>query len=104
MATMKDIKKGYCDEVYTGLSEMKERIVALRNNLVPTYGKESDAFKMFERHLSELTDQIDWKLQILSHACPYDWKGSGEYNENTVSVGPTDNAPIADFSGGYLGG
>jgi hypothetical protein len=104
MAVVKDIKKGYCDEVYIGLSDMKERLLTMRDNLALHYGGESEIFGTFERHLCELVDQINWKLQILSHACPYDWKGSSEYEENIVSVGPTDNAPASNFSGGYLGG
>ncbi len=103
MTTVKDIKKGYCDDVYAELSSMKERLLAMRDDLARTYGAETNIFGLFERHLCELADQIDWKLQILSHACPYDWKGSAGYEENTVSVGPAEKTAI-DFSGGYLGG
>jgi hypothetical protein len=106
MATIKDIKKGFCDEVFTELSGMKERIMDIRDDLARTYGEETGLLGMYERHLRELADQIDWKLQILSHACPFDWKGSAEaeYVENAVSVGPADTSPETDFSGGYLGG
>jgi hypothetical protein len=103
MATIKEIKKGYCDEVYTGLSGMKEGILAMRDKLARTYPAESEFFGLYERHLCELVDQIDWRLQILSHTCPYDWKGSVEYEENTVSVGAAETF-TTDFSGGYLGG
>lgn len=104
MATVKNIKKGYCDDVYAGLSELKTRIMAMRENLERTYGAESAVFGTFDRHLGELVEQIDWKIQILSHACPTDWKGSDEYNDNTVSVGPTDHATANSLAGGYLGG
>jgi hypothetical protein len=101
MATVKDIKKSYCDDVYSELSEMKSRILAMQDNLKSTYGQQRDIVETFGRHLCELADQIDWKLQILSHACPFDWEGSKDYEENTVSVG---SSPGIDFSGGYLGG
>jgi hypothetical protein len=103
MGTVKDIKNNYCDDVFAGLSAAKKGIEEMRNNLIRTYGEESDLFKKYERHLCELVDQIDWKLQILSHACPYDWKGSSEYEEG-VSVGSTGTAAMPEFSGGYVGG
>jgi hypothetical protein len=105
MGTVKNINaKGFCDEAYTELSGMKMKILGLRDNLVRTYGAETKVFGMYERHLRELADQIEWKLQILSHACPFDWQGSTEYSDNIVSVGPAEKAPDIDFSGGYLGG
>ena len=103
MGTVKDIKKNYCDDVFTGLSAAKNGIVEMKNNLAGVYDTESELFRTYERHLSELIEQIDWKLQILSHACPYDWKGSSEYEEG-VSVGPTGTAAMPEFSGGYVGG
>jgi len=72
-------------------------------DLAGTTGVETNVSGLFDRHLSELVDQVDWKLQILSHTCPYDWKGSDEFGENTVSVGPAEKTAI-DFSGGYIGG
>ncbi|HSQ78093.1 MAG TPA: hypothetical protein VLN91_04305 [Nitrospirota bacterium] len=105
MAAVKDIKKGVCDNMFGGLSDVKKRIEALRDDLARTYKTEDNLSVLYERHLGELIEQIDWKLQILSHACPYDWKGSAEaeYTDNTVSVGPADTS-IPDFAGGYLGG
>ncbi|MGE5172450.1 MAG: hypothetical protein ACM3MD_01340 [Betaproteobacteria bacterium] len=103
MATVKDMKKGFCDDVYIELESMKERIMALQDQLARDYQAEDELFGLYDRHLHELVDQIEWKLQILSHACPYDWKGSAEYEENSVSVGTAETFPT-DFSGGYIGG
>ncbi len=103
MATMKDIKKGICDEAYTELEGMKERLEMLREKFRSAYPIKDELSVLYERHLLELAEQIDWKLQIISHACPYDWKGSVEYEENVVSVGPAPTKDV-DFSGGYLGG
>jgi hypothetical protein len=103
MATVKNIKKDYCDDVYTELSGMRDRIMRMREDLARTNAGEAHFFELFDRHLGELADQLEWKLQILSHACPYDWKGSAGYEENRVSVGQVEK-PITDFSGGYLGG
>ncbi len=106
MATIKDMKKSYCDDVYTELSGMKDRIMKMQESLAERYGEQKGFVEQYQRHLCELADQIDWKIQILSHACPYDWKGSSEseYEENAVSVGPAEPMPGPDFAGGYLGG
>ena len=96
--------KAFCDDVYTELEGIRLRILTMKDELELTYGKESEPFNRYERHLTELADQIGWKLQILSHACPYDWKGSVEKVENVVSVQPPDPASAPEFSGGYVGG
>jgi len=105
MATVKEINvKSFCDAAYTELSGMKKKILDMREDLARSYGAETKVFGMYERHLRELADQIEWKLQILSHACPFDWKGSTEYGDNIVSVGPAEKSAVTEFSGGYLGG
>jgi hypothetical protein len=105
MATVKNRGKEICDEVYTEFSGIKEKLETLRTRLTHATGVETKINGLLERHITELEEQIDWRLQILSHACPYDWKGSSEkeYEENTVSVGPAERT-LSDFSGGYLGG
>jgi hypothetical protein len=95
--------KSVCDEVYAELEIMRMKILTMNDELTMTYGDDEEPLKMFKRHLSELADQIEWKLQILSHACPYDWKGSRETVESIVSVQP-ETVEGPDFSGGYLGG
>ncbi len=105
MATVKGINvKGYCDAMDTELAGMKDRINALREDAKRTYGADSELFHTHERHLVELADFIDWKLQILMKACPFDWQGADKDIESTVSVGPAEKTPGTDFSGGYLGG
>ena len=105
MAKVKDIKKnGYCDEVHRELKKMKESIFALQNDAKKAYGEHSERAMTYGRHLCELADMIDWKLQLLLKACPFDWEGAGSDVESTVSVGPSEIAPGPDFSGGYVGG
>ena len=103
MATVKNIHKNICDETYSELENVKDKIVALRGHIVRDYAGEERILGVYERHLSELVDQIEWKLQIMSHSCAHDWEGSNGYEENTVSVGPAEKAE-EDFSPGYLGG
>jgi hypothetical protein len=108
MGSVREIKKttvtSFCDEVYTELAGMRMKIITMSEDLSAAYGDDSLPLNMFKRHLSELSDQIEWKLQILSHVCPYDWKGSKEEVESTVSVRQTETIAGPDFSGGYLGG
>lgn len=102
MGTTKDIKKNICDETFTRLADVKEKIVALQEGLVRNYPNEPGIVGVYTRHLGELADQIDWKLQIMAHSCSYDWKGSEEFSE-IVEVGPASKMD-EDFSPGYLGG
>jgi hypothetical protein len=105
MASLMNVKesKGFCDEVYTRLADMKKEILELRDQSVArSPGKDIEG-GMFVRHLSELADQIDWKLQILSHSCPVDWKGSADYTE-TAQVNAVEKPGDIEFSPGYVGG
>ena len=105
MASVLNVKetKGFCDEVYTQLADMKEKIIELKDRSVAiSPGKDIEG-GMFVRHLSELVDQIDWKLQILSHSCTVDWKGSVDYAE-TAQVNTTEKSGDIEFSPGYVGG
>ncbi len=105
MATVTDINvKGYCDTVYTRLTDIKKSIEDMRDNLEHTYGVESELFEVHDRHLCELADFVDWKLQILMKVCPFEWKGRDEGIESSVSVSPPENLRDTDVSGGYMGG
>ena len=103
--TKKMINKNICDETYFELSDVKDRIIELRDSLGRNFGHDRKILDVYERHLTELADQIDWKLQIMSHSCSYNWLGSDaeEFMENTVSVGPPEKFG-EDFSPGYVGG
>ncbi len=103
MASVMNVKesKGFCDEVFTELSSMKRKIVELRDRSAAGGVREDIGGGKFGRQLAELADQIDWKLQILSHSCSYDWRGSADYEGAQVEAG---KAKDAEFSPGYLGG
>jgi len=105
MASLMNVKesKVFCDEVYTRLADMKETIIELKGrSIAKSPGKDIEG-GMFVRHLGELADQIDWKLQILSHSCPVDWKGAADYEE-TAQVNTLEKSGDIDFSPGYVGG
>jgi len=107
MATARELKeKIYFEEVYKVLEGMKMKIYVLREELAKTYGKDSRELLTQDRHLIELAEHIDWKLQVLEKGSAFDWKaakGNKPEVQTDVSVRPPDiTGP--DFSGGYIGG
>jgi hypothetical protein len=93
----------FCDEVYTELTDMKKRIIELEHKSVAkSPGKDIEG-GMFVRQLNELADQIDWKLQILSHSCAIGWEGAENYEE-TAQVSTIEKSRDGEFSPGYVGG
>ncbi len=106
MASVMNVKesKEFCNEVYTQLEGIREKIIKLRNrSSVGGPTSDIDGGK-FARQLTELADILDWKLQILSHSCSYGWKGASDY-EGDAQVDEMDRASDSDnFSGGYIGG
>jgi hypothetical protein len=105
MGTVKDIKKTeYCDEVLNELTFMMQNIHELRGMLEKAYGRDSEVFRVHDRHLVELAEYMDWKLQILATACPFDWKGLGPDVQSEVSVSQPELSAVRDTAGGSLGG
>jgi hypothetical protein len=104
MGSAKDMKEGtdFCDRVYTELSGMKEKIAVLRNDAQKS-GDDKKIKAGYERHLGELFDEIEWKLQILAHSCSYGWKGSDEFDHD-VQISADERSREDDFSPGYVGG
>src|SRR5512146_1444156 len=104
MATAKNIKLyGYCDDVNKELASMKARLHELQEEVKTVYGADNELALAHGRHLCELADMIEWKLQILMKACPFEWKGADKDIES-VSVGPAEATTGPDFSGGSIGG
>ena len=105
MATANELKeKAYFEDVYKELEGIKRRLYVLRENLAGTYGKDSPMLIAHDRHLVEMAEYIDWKLQILEKGTSFDWKaakGSRQDIQSDVSV-RTPEGP--EISGGYLGG
>jgi hypothetical protein len=104
MATVKNIKvNDYCDAVNSELVSMKMRLHELQEDVKKTYGPDNELARAHGRHLCELADMIEWKLQLLMKSCPFEWKG-GDKDIDYVSVGESETTTGPDFSGGYVGG
>ncbi len=105
MATVKNIKiNGYCDELSGKLMSIKESIHLLREDAKKAYGEDSESSNIYERHLSELSDMVEWKLQLLMKACPFEWKGTDREFDRVASVASSEEIAKSEFSGGYMGG
>jgi hypothetical protein len=104
---MEQKQKSYFEDVDRELEGIKMRIYLLREELARTYGKNDPMLIAQDRHLVELVEYVDWKLQVLEKGTSFDWKTSrGIRNEiqSDVSVGETESGTGPDISGGYLGG
>lgn len=108
MATAKEIKERvYFEEVYNVLEGFKKRLYLLREALARTYGKDSRMFLDHDRHLREMAEHIEWKIQVLEKGTSFDWKtirGNRDKIESAVSVLPPEAAAGSDISGGNVGG
>lgn len=94
----------YLKEVFTELEAVKGRVLALRRDLAEVTVGKGTIFAAHDRHLLELAEYIDWKLQVLEKGTPFDWKAAGTIVESDVSVRAPEKTAGPDFSGGYLGG
>ena len=108
MATAMELKeKAYFEDVDRELESIKRRIYLLREELARTYGKDNPILTAQDRHLVELAEYVDWKLQVLEKGTSFDWsttRGGGKDIQSEVSVRIPEKAAGPDFSGGYLGG
>lgn len=93
-----------CDEIYIELTGMRMRLLTMINEMEMQYGEDVHPLRAYKDHLLQLADQIEWKVQILSHACPYEWKGSREKVESTVSVPGADAGSLPEIPAGSVGG
>ena len=105
MSAVKAItEQEYLKEVFSELEAVKVRIIKLRKDLNEVTGGKGTIFAAHDRHLMEVAEYIDWKLQVLEKGTGFDWKAAGMTVESEVSVRAPEKPSGPDFSGGYLGG
>lgn len=104
MARHRDINN-YCDSLYSELAGMKETLGDFLARINHMEGKDKAVLSSHIRHISELIQTIDWKLEIFSRECPVDWNKLGKESESSASVPSSESLKNPDFpSGGYAGG
>ena len=105
MATAMEMKeKAYFEDVDKVLENIKMQLYVLREELARTYGKESPMLAAQDRHLVELVEYVDWKLQVLEKGTGFDWKTSRGPRKDIVSDVSVNIPEKPEISSGYLGG
>ncbi len=104
MATARDIKFGnYCDRIYHDLSGMKATLTEYVEEINSMAGPEKEVLAPHVPHYQDIIRMIDWKLEILTKVCPFEWAGfKGVETAPTVEL--DSPAKEREFSPGYLGG
>jgi hypothetical protein len=84
---------------------MKDSLNAFLTQIDLMGGKEKGVLNSHVKHLNDLIQTIDWKLEIFSKECPVDWSNFGKKSESTASVPLSESWKESDFpSGGFAGG
>ena len=105
MATAKDIRfNGYCDRMYAELSGTRDRLLGFVKEIESMPATEKKVLESHITHFQDLVKMIEWKLEILTRVCPFEWSAySGNFERASVEV-PTDVRHMEAVSGGYGGG
>ena len=95
----------YCNSLYSEMSSMKDRLGGFISQLDSMGGKDKAKLSSHHKHLSELIQAIDWKIEIFSKECPVDWERLGKESEASASVPTSEEFKEMDFpSGADAGG
>ena len=95
----------YCDCLYEELSNIKDSLGGFVTQIELMEQKDKDVLSSHIRHLNELIQTVNWKLEIFSKQCPIDWNKLGKESEISASVPCSETFKEKDFpSGGYAGG
>jgi hypothetical protein len=105
MAT-KDTKiNNYCECLYSELSNIKDSLAAFVTQIELMDGGDKGHLQTHLRHLNELIENVDWKMEIFAKECPVDWSRFGKEGESSTSVPMSESMKDKDYpSGGYAGG
>jgi hypothetical protein len=105
MASARSINmSNYCDSVYDELMDAKSRILGLAECIDQMQGQEKEMVKTHIRHLHDIANTIDWKLEILTKVCPTDWNRYSAGAESSVSVRSPEGFEKDFAAGGDVGG
>ena len=104
MASLKSREfRDYCDAMYKELSGMKSRLEGFVREIEYMKGPEAEVLKPHISHFQDIARTIDWKLEILTRVCPFDWTGYAGV-ERTASVRVEELSEKETIGAGSLGG
>jgi hypothetical protein len=106
MAEVRNVQaKTYCENVFADLTLMKSRLNMRIRELERMRGPVKNTLGWQITHFRDIIKTIDWKLDILMKACPYEWTGFTYDIEYSASV-PVQETPAAEetIPAGYGGG
>jgi len=105
MATAREKKVGsYCTRVFDDLTGMRSALEGYVHEIESMTGPEKELLITHIPHFRDLVHSIDWKLEILTRACPYEWTGFKDVEKGASVQLVEDTAKLEAVSGGYGGG
>ncbi|MFN3740918.1 MAG: hypothetical protein ACK4TF_09665 [Thermodesulfovibrionales bacterium] len=103
MATVKNIDyRKICEDLYAELDTMKERLSLLVEKIDMLGPELKERFRPVVRHLDEIINTIEWKMEIFTKVCPFDFSGYHREVESGSSIPLVEKTK--EFSSGYIGG
>ena len=105
MASVKETEFGnYCDTVYRELSDMRSRLLGFVKEIELMKGPKKEMLESHISHFQDIIRTIEWKLEILTRVCPFEWAGYAGV-ERTASVRLDEQLSQKEFVGaGDIGG
>lgn len=105
MTARKTDVNDYCNSLYSEMASMKDRLGEFMAQLDSMGAKEKEKLGTHYKHLNELIQTIDWKLEIFNKECPVDWQMLGKTSEGPASVPTSEEFKAKDYpTGGEAGG
>lgn len=80
--------RSYCDVLFDDLSGMKSKLLGLIEDIDLMQGRDKEHVSSHARHLRDIANTIDWKLEILTKVCPTDWMRYAEGAERASVRAP----------------
>ncbi|MGD1074766.1 MAG: hypothetical protein ABR903_01605 [Thermodesulfovibrionales bacterium] len=96
--------KSYCDSVQSELSDMRSKLLGFVRDIELMSGPERETLQPHVQHFHDIVKTIDWKLEILTKVCPFDWTGYSSEVARTASVRMLEQSEKDAVAGGYIGG
>jgi hypothetical protein len=103
MVTKRDIDwRKSCETIYSELEGMKDRLIRLIDGIEKLSPDLKETLRPVIRHLDEIVNTIEWKMDIFTKVCPFDFSGYHKEAQGGSSVPVFETTE--ELSPGYVGG